>query len=99
MVGKLLGGVIAFGGGLSSGSAATPHAPVINVAWRVWHAQGLDHVPARVSPDRNDGIIYDMLPDKTSASAYGHATCKGIEAQVAEQIHAGVVPGWAKPTQ
>ena len=46
-----------------------------------------------------DGIIYDMLPDKTSASGYGHACGKGTEAQVAEQIHAGFVPPWARPTQ
>lgn len=25
--------------------------------------------------------------------------CKGSEAQVAEQIHAGSVPGWARQTQ
>jgi hypothetical protein len=49
-----------------------------------------------VTPDHNDGIIYDMLPDKTSASGYAHITCKETEAQVAEQIHAGVVPAWAK---
>jgi hypothetical protein len=40
-----------------------------------------------------------MLPDKTSASGYGHIICKGKEAEVAEQIHAGIVPPWAKPTQ
>jgi hypothetical protein len=43
------------------------------------------------------GIIYDMLPDNTSASGYGHITCKGTEAKIGEQIRAGIVPPWAKP--
>ena len=109
MVGKHLGGVIAFGGGLALysdndivgalGVSGDTSCADHNVAWRVRHALGLDHVPAGVSPDHNDGIMYDMLPDKTSASGYGHANCKGSEAQVAEQIHAGFVPTWARPTQ
>ena len=109
MVGKHLGGVIAFGGGLALysnndivgalGVSGDTSCADHNIAWRVRHALGLDHVPAGVSPEHNDGIIYDMLPDKTSASGYGHANCKGSEAQVAEQIHAGFVPDWARPTQ
>jgi Haem-degrading len=109
LVGKHLGGVIPFGGGLALysdndivgglGVSGDTSCADHNIAWRVRHALGLDHVPAGVSPDHNDGIIYDMLPDKTSASGYGHATCKGSEAQVAEQIHAGFVPNWARPTQ
>ncbi|MBV8755209.1 MAG: heme-binding protein [Hyphomicrobiales bacterium] len=109
MVGKHLGGVISFGGGLALyndndiigalGVSGDTSCADHNIAWRVRHALGLDHVPAGVSPDHNDGIIYDMLPDKTSASGYGHANCKGTEAQVAEQIHAGFVPNWARPTQ
>ena len=109
MVGKHLGGVIVFGGGLALysnndivgglGVSGDTSCADHNIAWRVRHALGLDHVPAGVSPDHNDGIIYDMLPDKTSASGYGHAKCKGSEAQVAEQIHAGSVPAWARPTQ
>ncbi len=109
IVGKHLGGVIVFGGGLALysndeivgglGLSGDTSCADHNIAWRVRHALGLDHVPAGVAPDHNDGIIYDMLPDKTSASGYGHITCKGSEAQVAEQIHAGSVPHWAKPTQ
>jgi Haem-degrading/Competence-damaged protein len=109
MLGKQLGGVIVFGGGLALysnndivgglGVSGDTSCADHNIAWRLRHALGLDHVPAGVSPEHNDGIIYDMLPDKTSASGYGHANCKGTEAQVAEQIHAGFVPGWARPTQ
>lgn len=106
MVGKHVGGGVVFGGGLalyndqgvvgglgvSGDSSCADH----NVAWRVRHALGLDHVPNGVSPDHNDGIIYDMLPDKTSASGYGHPQCGGHEADVAAQIHSGFVPQWAQ---
>ncbi len=86
MAGKQLGGVITFGGGLALytdsdivgaiGVSGDTSCADHNVAWRVRHALGLDHVPAGVAPDHNNGIIYDMLPDKTSASGYGHITCK-----------------------
>lgn len=109
MTGKHLGGVVAFGGGLalyngsdivgglgvSGDSSCADH----NVAWRVRHALGLDRVPAGPTQDNNDAIIYDMQPDKTSASGYGHPKCKGTEPEIAEQIHAGVVPAWAKAMQ
>ena len=108
-VGKSLGGVITFGGGLalydgkgvvgalgaSGDTACADH----NIAWRVRQALGLDKVPAGVGPDHNDEIIYDLAPDKTSASGYGHPLCKGMEPEVAEQIHAGFVPRWAKVTK
>jgi uncharacterized protein GlcG (DUF336 family) len=107
MLGKHLGGVIVFGGGLALysnneivgglGLSGDTSCADHNIAWRVRHALGLDHVPAGVTPNNDDGIIYDLLPDKTSASGYGHITCKGSEARVAEQIHAGTVPQWAKP--
>ena len=106
LVGKHPGGVVTFGGGLplydeqgvvgglgvSGDSSCADH----NVAWRVRHGLGLNRVPGGVSPGNNDAIIYDILPDKTSASGYGHAWCKGSEPQIAEQIQAGFVPPWAK---
>jgi uncharacterized protein GlcG (DUF336 family) len=108
-VGKSLGGVIVFGGGLplydgksvvgglgaSGDTACADH----NIAWRVRQALGLDKVPAGVGPDHNDEIIYDLTPDKSSASGYGHTLCKGKEPEIAEQIHAGFVPRWAKVTK
>jgi uncharacterized protein GlcG (DUF336 family) len=105
--GHVLGGVVTFGGGLalydeqkkkvgaigvSGDSSCADH----NVAWRVRHALGLDHVPAGVSSKNNDAIIYDIMPDKMSASGYGHAKCKGQEANIAERIGAGIVPPWSK---
>jgi uncharacterized protein GlcG (DUF336 family) len=106
MLGKTLGGVIVFGGGLalynengivgglgvSGDSSCADH----NVAWRLRHALTLDRVPAGVSPAKNDAIIYDLQPDKTSSSGYGHPMCKSKEAEIAEQIQAGFIPPWAK---
>ena len=105
-VGKHLGGVVVFGGGVALygeqgivgalGVSGDTSCADHNIAWRIRHALGLDHVPGGVSPDHNDAIIYDMLPDKTSASGWGHPQCGGSEADVAMQIHAGVVPQWAQ---
>jgi uncharacterized protein GlcG (DUF336 family) len=106
-VGHVLGGVVVFGGGLalydgtrkvgaigvSGDSSCADH----NVAWRVRQQLQLDKVPAGVSPTHNDQILYDLLPDKTSASGYGHAKCVGTESEIAEQIGAGIVPLWNKP--
>jgi hypothetical protein len=64
------------------------------VAWRVRQKLKLDHVPAGVSPAHNDEIIYDIQPNKVSASGYGHPLCGGSEGTVAEQIGAGTVPKW-----
>lgn len=99
-VGKPLGGVIVFGGGLalydgngpagglgiSGDSACADH----NVAWRVRHFLGLDHVPAGVSPNMKDAIIYDIGPDGKSMSGFGHPKCDGKEDQIAVDLGAGV---------
>lgn len=100
MIGKATGGVIVFGGGLalyddngiagglgvSGDSSCADH----NVAWRVRHQLGLDHVPAGVSPNMKDAIIYDIGPDGKSASGFGHPKCNGKEDQIAVDLGAGV---------
>jgi len=100
MMGKRMGGVIVFGGGLalydgndivgglgvSGDSACADH----NVAWRVRNALALDKVPAGVNPQRKDAIIYDVNAAGQSASGFGHPKCAGSEADVADQIQAGV---------
>jgi uncharacterized protein GlcG (DUF336 family) len=93
-LGKRIGGVIVFGGGLalyndggivgglgvSGDSSCADH----NVAWRVRKALGLDKTP------QVDKIIYDLGPDGKSASGFGHARCAGYEADVAHELGAGV---------
>jgi uncharacterized protein GlcG (DUF336 family) len=93
-LGKRIGGVVAFGGGLalydangivgglgvSGDSSCADH----NVAWRVRQALGLDKTPQK------DAIIYDLGPDGKSASGFGHVKCAGHEADIAHELGAGV---------
>lgn len=87
MVGKPVGGVIVFGGGLalynSKGkiigglglSGDTSCADHIE-AWKVRHELQLDAVPMGPSPDHNDNMILDWS-NNNSPSGFGHPTCKG----------------------
>jgi hypothetical protein len=100
MVGKILGGVVVFGGGLalydgngvvgglgvSGDSSCADH----NVAWRVRAALKLDQVPAGVAGERKDGLIYDLNHENKSASGFGHAKCLGTEADVGAELGASV---------
>jgi uncharacterized protein GlcG (DUF336 family) len=87
MVGKAIGGVIVFGGGLalydakgkivgglgvSGDTSCADHV----VAWKVRHELGFDHVPYGVAPGQNDNMILD-IQNGSSASGFGHPTCKG----------------------
>jgi uncharacterized protein GlcG (DUF336 family) len=87
MVGKAVGGIIVFGGGLplydgtgklvgglglSGDTSCADHV----IAWKVRHALLLDAVPAGVAPNSNDNMILD-IQNGTSLSGYGHPTCKG----------------------
>lgn len=89
MTGERIGGVNVFGGGLalydangaiigglgvSGDSSCADH----NIAWRARHSLQLDHVPAGVSADKNDNIIYDIDAGK-SAGGFGHPVCGGKE--------------------
>jgi uncharacterized protein GlcG (DUF336 family) len=100
MVGQRIGGVVVFGGGLplydergivgglgvSGDSACADH----NAAWRLRQALGLDKVPGGVNPQRKDAIVYDLNNLGQSASGFGHPKCAGREADIAEQLQAGV---------
>jgi len=95
MVGKEIGGVIVFGGGLplydskgkivgglglSGDTSCTDHV----IAWKVRHQLNLDAVPMGVSPNENDNMIQDIQSDGSSPSGFGHPNCKG--GQPAEPI-------------
>jgi len=100
MVGKRIGGVNVFGGGLglydakdlvgAVGVSGDTSCADHNVAWRVRKALGLDKVTAGVSPNKDDGIIYDIADGK-SKGGFGHPTCGSKEADVAVEIKAGSI--------
>jgi len=89
MVGKRIGGINVFGGGLalynaegqivgaigtSGDTACADH----NIAWKVRKALNLDKVPAGVNKSKggkgDDNIIYDIVDGK-SKSGFGHPDC------------------------
>ena len=86
-VGKPIGGVIVFGGGLplysnkgelvgalgvSGDTSCADHV----VAWKVRHGLGLDAVPMGVAPGPSDNLIFD-IQNGVSTSGFGHPSCKG----------------------
>lgn len=94
MVGKKIGGVNVFGGGLalydrsgellgavgvSGDSSCADH----NIAWKVRHQLKLDVVPAGVSPDKDDNIVYDIV-NGASAGGWGHPACTPEAAEIAK---------------
>jgi uncharacterized protein GlcG (DUF336 family) len=93
-VGKRIGGIIVFGGGLALYNASGPIGALgvsgdsscadHNVAWRVRKELQLDKTPQK------DAIIYDLDHQGRSASGFGHAKCAGHEADVAHELGAGV---------
>ncbi len=87
MVGKAIGGVIVFGGGLplysaggkilgglglSGDTSCTDHV----IAWKVRHELHLDAVPMGPSPNHDDNMILDWK-NNMSPSGFGHPSCKG----------------------
>ena len=87
LVGKPIGGVIVFGGGLAlydkSGhivgalgvSGDTSCADHV-IAWKTRHSLGLDTVPMGVAPGPSDNLIFD-IQNGVSSSGFGHPACKG----------------------
>jgi uncharacterized protein GlcG (DUF336 family) len=100
MVGRRIGGVNVFGGGLALykggkkigalGVSGDTSCADHNIAWRVRKALQLDKVPAGVSPNKDDGIIYDIAGG-VSKGGFGHPTCGGKEADIAKEMGAGAV--------
>jgi uncharacterized protein GlcG (DUF336 family) len=94
MVGKRIGGVNVFGGGLALYNSAGKLVGALGVsgdtscadhiiAWKIRHALNLDYVPAGVNPPGNDNMIHDITEDAQghpkSASGWGHPTCNETE--------------------
>jgi uncharacterized protein GlcG (DUF336 family) len=87
MLGKRIGGVNVFGGGLALYDATGAVIGAIGVsgdascadhviAWRVRHALALDYVPAGVDPaSGTDNIVFDIDGSGASASGWGHPLC------------------------
>jgi uncharacterized protein GlcG (DUF336 family) len=99
MVGRAIGGICVFGGGLALydargeiegalGVSGDTSCADHNIAWKLRHVLGLDYVPAGVNkesanPGGDDNIIYDVT-DGRSAGGFGHADCGGGEKAIAE---------------
>ena len=96
MVGKKIGGINVFGGGLglyaadgtllgglgvSGDSSCADH----NIAWRLRHAADLDFVPAGPSPAGNDAIIYAGETGE-GAAGFEHPDCGHSEKEVAASL-------------
>jgi uncharacterized protein GlcG (DUF336 family) len=93
MVGRKIGGVNVFGGGLalynkdhklvgalgiSGDTSCTDHI----VAWKVRKALGLDYVPAGVSPTGDDNMVHDP------ASGWFHPVCSADEKAIVDALPA-----------
>lgn len=94
LVGKKMGGVNVFGGGLalyneagelvggigvSGDSSCADH----NIAWRTRDELGMDHVPAGVSGNNDDNIVYDIVGG-VSAGGWGHPECSAAATAIAQ---------------
>jgi uncharacterized protein GlcG (DUF336 family) len=96
MVGKRIGGINVFGGGLAlyasdgtligglgvSGDASCADH---NIAWKLRHQLRLDYVPNGVSPTHDDNIIYDIAAGH-SASGFGHPECSAAATAIGKAL-------------
>ena len=97
MVGKRIGGVNVFGGGLalydkdgkllggigvSGDSSCADH----NIAWKTRDTLKLDYVPAGVSATKDDNIVYDIDADGTSAGGWGHPECSADATSIGNDL-------------
>jgi uncharacterized protein GlcG (DUF336 family) len=98
MIGKKASGVVVFGGGLAlyDGSTIIGALGVSgdtspgdhNIAWRIRKTLSLDKVPAGITADSNDAIIFDIGMLGKSSSGYGHPVSGLKEDDVAKEIGA-----------
>jgi len=96
MVGRKIGGVNVFGGGLalydksgellgaigvSGDSSGADH----NIAWKVRDALNLDYIPGGLSPNKDDNIVNDIT-DGVSAGGWGHPVTSPEAAAIAKAL-------------
>ena len=99
MVGKRIGGINIFGGGLalyradgtligaigvSGDTSCTDHV----IAWRVRDRLNLDFVPAGPAGAGKDNIIHDLNGTGSSPSGFGHPICDAGTSTVANNLPA-----------
>lgn len=102
MVGKRIGGVNVFGGGLalyqsdgtligalgvSGDSSCADH----NIAWKTRDALGLDNIPGGVSGTGDDNIVLDLRFDPiighiVSRGGWGHPDCSPAATNIAKEL-------------
>lgn len=98
MVGKRIGGINVFGGGLALyndkgeivgalGTSGDTSCADHNITWRIRNALKLDYVTKGVSAASDDNITYDVEAGK-SKGGFGHPTCVGTEGEVAAKLPA-----------
>lgn len=96
MVGRKIGGVNVFGGGLglydkngklvggigvSGDTSCTDHV----IAWKVRNALNLDNVPGGISATHDDNIVYDIT-NGSSAGGFGHPECDAGATAIANNL-------------
>ena len=96
MVGKRIGGINVFGGGLALydstgtivgglGTSGDSSCADHNISWRMRASLKLDYVPSGVAADKTDMIVFDIAGGK-SKGGFGHPTCGGTEHEVAKLL-------------
>jgi uncharacterized protein GlcG (DUF336 family) len=96
MVGKKIGGINVFGGGLglydgdgdligAVGVSGDTSCADHNIAWKVRDRLLFDAVPGGVAPNGTDNIIYDIA-DGVSESGFGHPECSAQSTQIGEAL-------------
>lgn len=99
MVGKRIGGVNVFGGGLALYSAKGVLLGAIgtsgdtscadhNVTWHARHNLKLDFVPGGVAADKSDNAVYDIGTNGKSKGGFGHPKCVGKEVDMSKKLPA-----------
>ena len=101
MVGRRVGGVNVFGGGLALynsdgelvgalGCSGDTSCADHNIAWKVRHLLNLDNVPAGVSATGDDNAVYDIVTDENgnpvSPSGWGHPDCGLGEKPISDDL-------------